>query len=134
MFRNMVTSLLLHGQIRTTEPRAKELRRFAERVISIGKRAPSLDGLEGEALEKARATRVHAIRRAKLWVHDDEAMGKLFGEYAARFSARPGGYTRIVRAARRPGDNARMAIIQLVEAMGASPVVPEKDSADADAS
>lgn len=118
MFRNMVTSLLLHGQIRTTEPRAKELRRFAEKVISIGKRAPSLDGLDGDVLKLAKVKRVHAIRQARLWVNNDEALQKLFGEYKSRFATRPGGYTRIVKAGRRPGDNADMAIIALVESLG----------------
>ena len=66
MFRNMVTSLMVHGRIKTTKQRAKELRRVAERVISVGKRAPSLtdlEGLEGEALQQAKADRVAAIRR-----------------------------------------------------------------------
>lgn len=115
MFRNMVTSLMLHGTIRTTEARAKELRRFAEPVITIAKSAPSVEGLEGDALVAARAQRVHAIRRARLWVNDDAAMQKLFGDYAARFKDRNGGYTRVIKAGRRPGDNAPMAIIQLVE-------------------
>ena len=119
MFRNMVTSLLVHGQIRTTEERAKELRRFAERVITLGKNAPSLDGLEGDALQTARARRVHAIRRARLWVNDDTAMDKLFGEYAERYANRPGGYTRVIKADFRAGDNASMAVIQLVEGMPA---------------
>lgn len=119
MFRNMVTSLLIHGTIRTTEQRAKELRRFAEPVITIARCAPVLDGLEGDALATARAQRVAAIRRAKLWVNDEGALKKLFGEYADRFRTRPGGYTRIVRAGKRAGDNAEMALIQLVEAMDA---------------
>jgi large subunit ribosomal protein L17 len=115
MFRNMVTSLLLHERITTTHARAKELRKFAERVISIGKRSPTLDGLEGDALAKARAARVSAIRRAKYWVHDDAALGKLFGEYKTRYAGRAGGYTRIVKAGKRTGDNAPMAIIELVD-------------------
>jgi large subunit ribosomal protein L17 len=126
MFRNMVTSLILHGQIRTTEPRAKELRRFADKVISMGKRAPSVAGLEGEALQAAKAKRVHAMRLARVWVNDDTAMAALFGELATRFATRPGGYTRIIKAGRRPGDNADMAIIQFVdgptEAAAAEPV------------
>ena len=114
MFRNMVTSLMLHGQIRTTEARAKELRRFAERVITLGKRAPATDGLSGDALKNARAARVAAIRRARLWINNDEALGKVFGEYADRFQARPGGYTRVLKLGRRAGDNAPMAVISLV--------------------
>lgn len=117
MFRNMVTSLMIYGQIRTTEQRAKELRKVADRVISLGKRAPSLEGLEGDALRDARAQRVHAIRRARLWIHDDVALQRVFGEYAERFRTRPGGYTRIIKAGRRPGDNASTAVIQLVESL-----------------
>src|SRR5688572_3406713 len=82
MFRNMVTSLILHGQIKTTEARAKELRRFAERVVTFAKKAPKLDGLEGAALQDAKARRVHLIRRARFWVHDDVALDRLFSQYA----------------------------------------------------
>ena len=117
MFRNMVTSLLVHGQIRTTTQRAKELRRVADKVISIGKRAPSLadvESLSGDEQQQARAARVSAIRRAKRWVNDDDAVKALFGEYADRFRTRPGGYTRIIKANFRPGDNAEMAVIALV--------------------
>lgn len=117
MFRNMVTSLMLHGQIKTTVARAKELRRHAEKVITIGKRAPSataIDGLTGDAQNKARADRVAAIRRVRRWVNNDEALGLVFDEYAERFRARPGGYTRVVKAGFRAGDNAPMAIIALV--------------------
>jgi len=120
MFRNMVTSLLLHGSIRTTLPRAKELRRFAEHVITLGKRAPSLEGLEGDALAQAKAQRVHAIRQARFWVHDRATLHAVFGEYASRFASRPGGYTRIIKAGRRPGDNAEMAVIQMVDQPEAS--------------
>jgi large subunit ribosomal protein L17 len=124
MFRNMVTSLMVHGRIKTTKQRAKELRRVAERVISVGKRAPSLtdlEGLEGEALQQAKADRVAAIRRMKLWVNNDDAIQKLMGEYADRFRTRPGGYTRVVKLSRRrAGDNAEMAIIELVEEMAAA--------------
>ncbi|MCO4746296.1 MAG: 50S ribosomal protein L17 [Proteobacteria bacterium] len=115
MFRNMVTSLMLHGQIRTTEPKAKELRSFADKVISLGKGAPSLEGLEAGELAAAKARRVHLIRRARLLINNDEALDKVFGEYAERFANRPGGYTRVVKAGIRGGDNASMAIVQLVE-------------------
>ena len=120
MFRNMVTSLLQFGQIETTLMKAKELRGVAERVLSIGKRAPLTAGLEGDVLAKATATRVAAIRRAAIWVHDDETLRKVFGEYAERFRSRPGGYTRVLRVGIRPGDKAPMAVIQLVEAIPAT--------------
>lgn len=120
LFRNMATSLMLHGSIRTTEARAKELRRFAERLISIGKRAPSegdVASRSGDELARARADRVAAIRRLGEFLMDEEAIKKVMGEYAERFRTRPGGYTRVVKLSRpRPGDNAPMAVIQLVEA------------------
>jgi large subunit ribosomal protein L17 len=133
MFRNMSTSLMVHGQIRTTEARAKELRRIVERMISIGKRAPSAADVEaatGEALAQAKADRVTAIRRLKEWLQDDESVDKVMNEYADRFRSRPGGYTRVVKAGRpRPGDNAPMAVIQIVEAWtGAAPAADEPAS------
>lgn len=130
MFRNMVTALMVHGTIQTTTQRAKELRRVADRVISLGKRAPSeadISALSGDDQQAARAARVAAIRRAKLWLHDDGAMSKVFGEYAERFRTRPGGYTRIVKGGFRSGDNAEMAVIALVESMddsGSADVIP----------
>lgn len=121
LFRNMVTSLLLHGRVKTTVAKAKEVRRFAEKVITIGKRAPKIEGLEGAALELATAKRVHALRQAKRIINDDKAVGLLFGEYATRFATRPGGYTRVVKAGRRAGDNSPMAYLAFVEALDAAP-------------
>lgn len=115
--RNMVTALVLHGAIQTTEARAKQLRRFAEKVITIAKSAPTpsnIEGLGDSDAQVARARRVHAIRLARRWVNDDVAMNRLFGEYAQRFEARAGGYTRIVKAGARLGDNAPMAVIEIV--------------------
>ena len=114
LLRNLVTSLLKHGKIRTTEAKAKELRRFTEKVITIAKRAPGADAAASDAA--AAADRVHAIRQARLWVNDDVAMKLLFGEYATRLATRPGGYTRVIKAGFRPGDNAAMAYIEVVEA------------------
>jgi len=117
MFRNMVTSLMLHGRIRTTEAKAKEVRRIADRVISLGKRVPpsSLESLTGDDLAAARAQRVHAIRLARRWVNDRDALDKIFNEYSERYSARPGGYTRVYKLGRRNGDNAAMSLLELVE-------------------
>ncbi len=116
MYRNMVTSLMLHGRIRTTQAKAKELRKVADRIITLGKRVPpsSLDGLEGDALTKAKATRLAAIRRARRWVNNPEALNKVFSDYSERFKERPGGYTRVLRAGYRVGDNAPMAVVELV--------------------
>jgi large subunit ribosomal protein L17 len=123
MFRNMVTSLMLHGSVRTTEARAKELRRFADKVITMAKRVPTkaaVEALEGDAALAARAARVHAIRHAKRWVGDVQALDRVFGEYTDRFAQRTGGYTRVVKAGFRPGDNAPMAIIELVGSSGSA--------------
>jgi large subunit ribosomal protein L17 len=121
LFRNMATSLVVHGQVRTTLPRAKELRMFAERLISIGKRAPSvasLATLEGADLVHAKAHRVSASRRLAEVLETDDAVKKVMTELADRFRTRPGGYTRVVKLSRRrPGDNAAMAVVQLVEAL-----------------
>jgi large subunit ribosomal protein L17 len=123
LFRNMATSLFLHGSIRTTAPRARELRSYAEKLLSIGKRAPSvgdLATLTGPELSAAQADRVAAIRQLGAWLQDADAVEKVMNEYAERFRTRPGGYTRIVKLARkRPGDHADMAIVQLVEALEA---------------
>ena len=97
MFRNMVTSLLDKERIRTTLPRAKEARRIAERMITLGKR---------ESL--------HARRQALAFVKDPEVVSKLFKTLAPRFAERPGGYTRIIRLGFRQGDGAQMAILELI--------------------
>ena len=116
MYRNMVTSLMVHGRIKTTEAKAKELRRIADRVITMGKRVPpsTLDNLSGEELKAAQARRLHFIRRARRWINDKDALERLFGEYAERYKQRPGGYTRILKVGFRAGDQAPMAMIELV--------------------
>jgi len=117
MYRNMSTSLLLQGRIQTTEAKAKELRSVVEKLISLGKRVPPscLDGLEGDALTEATARRIHAMRLARRTVQDRDALQLLFNEYSERYQKRPGGYTRILKLGRRPGDNAPMSLIELVE-------------------
>jgi len=97
MFRNLVTSLLDKERIRTTLPRAKEVRPVAERMITLGKR---------ESL--------HARRQALAYVKDPEVVSKLFKTLAPRFAQRSGGYTRIVRLGCRQGDGAQMAILELI--------------------
>jgi len=117
MFRNMVTSLMLHGRIRTTEAKAKDLRGVAERILTLGRRVPpsALDGLSGDELAAAKAQRLHYIRRARRTIADKEALGLVFGEYAERYKERPGGYTRVLKVGVRSGDNAPMAVIELVD-------------------
>ncbi len=98
MFVNMAASLIKHELIRTTLPKAKELRRVAEPLITIGK----IDGVANRRLAMSR-------------LRDDEAVGKLFVELGPRYKARPGGYLRILKCGFRPGDNAPMAYVELVD-------------------
>jgi large subunit ribosomal protein L17 len=97
MFRNMASSLFRHEIIRTTLPKAKELRRIAEPLITLAKN----DG-------------VHQRRLAFSRLRDKEIVGKLFQELGPRYQERPGGYTRILKCGFRDGDNAPMAYIELV--------------------
>ena len=98
MFVNMAASLIKHELIRTTLPKAKDLRRVAEPLITIGK----VDGVANRRLAMSR-------------LRDKEAVGKLFVELGPRYQARPGGYLRILKAGFRPGDNAPMAYVELVD-------------------
>ncbi|MDH3691726.1 MAG: 50S ribosomal protein L17 [Gammaproteobacteria bacterium] len=110
MFRNMTVSLLEHEQIKTTIPKAKELRRFAEPLITLGK-SPTL------------ANRRIAFTRLR----DRDAVSKLFDDLGQRCKDRPGGYLRILKCGFRPGDNAPMAIVQIVdEPAGTSEPAPKK--------
>ncbi len=98
LLRNLSVALLRHETIRTTVPKAKELRRVVEPLITLGK-------------EDSEANRRLAFSRLR----DSEIVTKLFETIGPRFKARPGGYTRILHMAPRPGDNAPMALMQLVE-------------------
>ncbi len=98
MFRNMMVSLLRHEQIKTTVPKAKELRRFVEPIITLGK--------DGTLANK---------RNAFAKLRDRDIVAKLFDEIAVRMKDRPGGYVRILKCGPRPGDNAPMAYVQLVD-------------------
>lgn len=102
MFRNMATSLLRHETIKTTLPKAKELRRVIEPLITLAK----VDGVANRRLAYDR-------------LRDKEAVGKLFKDVGPRFKDRPGGYLRILKTGPRPGDAAPMAIVQLVDGPGA---------------
>jgi large subunit ribosomal protein L17 len=98
MFKNMASSLFKHELIRTTLPKAKELRRVAEPLITLAK----TDGVANRRLAFAR-------------LRDKEAVGKLFIELGPRYRERPGGYLRILKAGFRAGDNAPMAYVELVD-------------------
>lgn len=97
LFRNMATSLFRHERIETTDAKAKELRSFAEKLITLAKRGD-----------------LHARRQAYQDIRDQEVLAKLFGDIGPRFKARNGGYTRIVKSRIRRGDNAPISIIELV--------------------
>ncbi len=97
LFRNIVTSLLDHERIETTEAKAKEIRGFTDRMITLGK--------EGT---------LPARRRALAFLRSKDVVSKLFSDVAIRFKGRPGGYTRIVKTRRRIGDAAEMVAIELV--------------------
>jgi large subunit ribosomal protein L17 len=115
MYRNMVTSLLEHERITTTEAKAKELRRFAERTITRGLSIQEILGKpEDQRTGADKAAIVHAYRMAGRMVRSRDMLDKLFTQIAPRYATRPGGYTRIVKTAPRVGDAARMAIIELV--------------------
>lgn len=98
MFRNMIVSLIEHELIRTTLPKAKELRRFAEPLITLSK-------------SDSVANRRLAFNRLR----SAEAVGKLFTEIGPRYQARPGGYTRVLKCGFRTGDKAPMAFVELVD-------------------
>ena len=97
LLNNMATSLFEHGRVVTTEAKAKELRPFAEKLIT-----------------RARRGDLHARRLVERRIKDRDTLGKLFSEIGPRFAARPGGYTRILKMGHRPGDGADIARIELL--------------------
>jgi large subunit ribosomal protein L17 len=99
LMRNLITALLREEKIKTTDPKAKELRRWADRVITLGKQGS-----------------LHARRQVLSIVQDKAVVRKLFDTIAPRFRERPGGYTRIIKVGIRRGDAAPMALIELVGA------------------
>ena len=111
MLRNMVTSLIEHEKITTTVPKAKEARKMAEKVITLGKKG----GLAN-------------VRLASRIVKDKKLLQKLFGELKDRYAKRPGGYTRLMRGGFRRGDAADIAILELVDRPQAAPAAPEAEA------
>jgi len=109
LLRNLVTALLEHERIETTDSKAKELRRVADRMITLGKRGD-----------------LHARRQALAVVRSREVAGKLFGPLAERYRARAGGYTRILKLRTRMGDAAPISLIELVDRDVAPAPEPEK--------
>jgi large subunit ribosomal protein L17 len=106
LLRNQATALLRHERIQTTVPKAKELRPFVERLITIAKR--------GVTAADAKGATLHARRMVAADIQDREVLGKLFDTIAPRFAERPGGYTRILRVGFRRGDAAEVAQVELV--------------------
>jgi large subunit ribosomal protein L17 len=124
LFRNMVTSLLEHERIETTDAKAKELRRVAERMITLGKRGT-----------------LHARRRALRTIRSRDVTAKVFDTLAERYRDRPGGYTRVLKLGHRHGDAAAISLIELVDReqvaagakAGAKKAAAKKPAADAPA-
>ena len=110
LLRNLSTELFRHERIRTTLMKAKELRPFAEKLITLSKRET-----------------LHARRLVLRDIHDKEVVSKMFDTISSRFAQRPGGYTRIVKLGPRRGDNAEMALIELI---GAEPAKKAKAPAE----
>ena len=106
LFRNLVLSLIRHGRIKTTDAKAKELRHFADRMVTLGK--------QGD---------LNARRMAFAFMQSRDAVKKLFDEIAPRFKDRPGGYTRVIKFERRRGDAAPVSVIEFT---GTSDTVQKK--------
>ena len=104
MLRNLVTDLLREGRITTTVTRAKETKRMAEKMITIGKRGIARNG-----------NALHARRQAMAYIYDEDVVKKLFEEIAPEYEDRPGGYTRILRLGQRRGDGAEEVYLELVK-------------------
>ena len=117
MVRNMVTNLLRHERMETTIAKAKEVRRHAEKVITLGKRVtPSLlEKATGDKKNQLAAQRVHAMRLAGETVQDKDVLSKLFDELSTRYQNRNGGYTRIIRKGTRLGDGTEVGFLELVD-------------------
>lgn len=113
MFRNMVTSLIVEGRITTTVTKAKQLRRIAEKMVTLAKRGD-----------------LHARRQALSFVRSQGAVSKLFSELGPRFAGRNGGYTRVLKLGNRRGDGAEMA---LIEYLGFEPKLVKKAEAKGEA-
>ena len=97
MLRNLTTDVLRYGSVQTTEARAKEARRFVDRMVTLGKRGT-----------------LHARRQALAFIYDPKVVQRLFDDLAPQYANRPGGYTRVLKLGQRKGDGSRMAKLELV--------------------
>src|SRR5512132_2122076 len=112
LFRNLVTALLQHEAVRTTDAKAKELKRWGDRMITLGKQGT-----------------LHARRRAAALVRSRTIVKKLFDELAPRYESRQGGYTRVVKLGVRTGDAAPVSVVELVDRPGSEPETGKKKPA-----
>ena len=112
LLRNLVTALLDHERIETTDAKARELKRMADRMITLGKRGD-----------------LHARRQALAVIRSREVTGKVFGDLAERFRNRPGGYTRVLKVRVRVGDAAPLSLVELVEGKKAEAKPAKSDKA-----
>jgi large subunit ribosomal protein L17 len=115
LFSNLIASLFTHERIQTTDAKAKETRRLAERTITLARRLGDVLTKEPDSrTPDERARMVHAVRLARRWVRDRGAVVKLFDEIGPRYLGRPGGYTRIIKVGARVGDAAPVSILELI--------------------
>jgi large subunit ribosomal protein L17 len=112
LFRNLVTALLQHESVKTTDAKAKELKRWGDRMITLGKQGT-----------------LHARRRAAALVRSRTIVKKLFDELAPRYESRQGGYTRVVKLGVRAGDAAPVSVVELVDRPGTEPDTGKKKPA-----
>src|SRR5579863_980433 len=126
LFSNLVAALLTNEKIRTTDAKAKETRRLAERTITWARRVGDILQKKPDRRSSEESARVvHAVRMARRVVRDRGAVLKLFDELAPRFAGRHGGYTRIIKLDQRPGDAAPMSLLELMPDDNASAPKPE---------
>lgn len=121
LFSNLVSALVSHGRIETTEAKAKEMRSIADKAIHWGVSVSDLLAKDPKALkQEERAKLVHARRMARRVIKNEDALDKLFTEVAPKLSGRPGGYTRVLKTRTRRGDAAAMAFIEITGEYSAS--------------
>jgi len=131
MFRNMVTSLLQHEHLQTTDAKAKELRRWADRMITLGKRGTLHARRLATARLHAHGPTVEMRKEEKRkWREQEDVIRILFEDIAPAFKERNGGYTRIIRMEQRPGDAAQKAILEWVDFVAAAPEPAEAAPAE----
>ena len=132
LFSNLIAALFYNERIRTTDAKAKETRRLAERTITWARRVSDVLGKKPDRRSIDESARVvHAVRMARRVVRDRGAVLKLFDELAPRYFGRHGGYTRIVKLPQRPGDAAPMSLLELMpEDEGAAKPAPKGEKAE----